>query len=127
MVKFRIVLYNVLFACSLVFVLSSCVSSEQSRLDRLVEESGVSFSVGLCSVSAALACYNPSDDSVTVTVLGLSYSDSVVLCALRHELRHKFQDDMNLIVYSADGSIANREWLEVDAYTNGCSPSTFIK
>lgn len=106
------------FVC--VLLLSGC-SYPNSRVERLGNAIGLTVSVGVCDIVNALACYKPSDNSTVVTVEGLSYSDAELLCVLKHEARHKWQDDNNLIVFDAAGSIVNSDWLEADAYTNGCS------
>jgi len=101
---------------------TTTVSVETSieRIERLALEFNLTVIVAECEIVEALACYYPYNKSIIVTPYGLTYSDSVLSCALKHEARHKYQDENGLILYNSDGSIANRDWLEADAYNNGC-------
>jgi hypothetical protein len=68
-----------------------------------------------------LACYNPATNKTFVTSLGLTLSDYELLCVLRHEAIHKWQDENGIIEYDYDGKISNSEELEAYAYANdGC-------
>jgi hypothetical protein len=115
------VLFKKVIVVASVLLLTGCSASEveQLRVNRLANKVNIEASVGDCVDKNALACYNLLTDETFVTELGLSYDDDTVLCALRHEARHQWQDENNLIQY-VDGVIVNRDWLEWDAYTNGC-------
>lgn len=90
------------------------------RINRLASAAGITATVGECNISNAIACYFPSRHNTVVTAYGLTFDDNVLACALRHEARHKWQDEQGLIEYDTQGNTLNRAWLEDDAYTNGC-------
>ena len=68
-----------------------------------------------------LACYIPQQNITYVTQLGLTQTDTMLLCTLRHEAIHKMQDDTGKIQYDSNGNITNSAAMETEAYTNdGC-------
>lgn len=69
-----------------------------------------------------VACFHVSTQTITVTPYGYTQNDSYLQCALIHESRHLWQYQNGLIEYNPDGTIANRDWLEADAYAyaSGC-------
>lgn len=96
----------------------------EDRLTRLSEIAGVTVPVvqGSCGTNPrVLGCYDTVDNYITITDVGMSRSDEKIICVLKHEMRHKWQDDNGLIKFDANGNIINKKWIEKDAKENGCA------
>jgi hypothetical protein len=98
------------------------VTVKETRNERIkrLSPANLNAAYGTCSIKGAIACYRPILMEVVVTKYGLTFSDARLRCALKHEARHKWQDENGLIKYSDKGEITNRKWLEADARKNGC-------
>lgn len=97
--------------------------STEDRLTILSEIAGVTVPVviGDCGPKKTiLGCYDTTDNYIIITESGLQRSDEKLVCVLKHEMRHKWQDDNNLIRFDSKGRITNKEWVEKDARENGC-------
>ena len=95
----------------------------RDRLTILSEQAGVTVPVvvGFCSTNErVLGCYDTVDNHITITESGMARSDEKLICVLKHEMRHKWQDDQGLIKFDINGNIINLEWIEKDARENGC-------
>jgi hypothetical protein len=96
----------------------------ESRLEMLSKAAGIDvpISIGQCEGSERVtACYSVANKTITVTELGMSQDDDRLLCTLKHENRHVYQDRNNMINY-VNEYVSNREYLEWDArQASGCS------
>lgn len=96
----------------------------RDRLTILSEAADVTVPVviGHCSANPrVLGCYDTVNNHITITESGMARSDEKLICVLKHEMRHKWQDDNNLIKFDSNGNIINIEWIEKDARENGCA------
>lgn len=62
-----------------------------------------------------IACYHVGKGYITVTDAGYRQSEAQLICSLKHENRHRQQEEQGLIQYDANGNVSNRDWLEADA------------
>lgn len=94
-----------------------------SRLELLSKAAGIDVpvTIGKCEGSDRVtACYSVDSKVITVTEFGMSQEDEGLLCTLKHENRHVYQDRNGMINYS-NGYVSNREYLERDAEeASGC-------
>ena len=96
----------------------------EDRLTNLASIAGATVPViqGFCSYkSTVLGCYDPNTKYIIITDAGMLRSDEKIICVLKHEMRHKWQDDNGLIKFDSKGRITNKDWIEKDARENGCA------
>ena len=96
----------------------------EDRLSVLADIAGATVPVikGFCShKSTVLGCYDPNIKHIIITDSGMARSDEKIICVLKHEMRHKWQDDNGLIKFDSKGRIINKDWIEKDARENGCA------
>lgn len=62
-----------------------------------------------------IACYHVGKGYITVTDAGYRQNEAQLVCSLKHENRHRQQEEQGLIEVDANGKVTNREWLEADA------------
>jgi hypothetical protein len=100
----------------------------QQRVSRLASLAGATVPVYAADCylpgldpTIVRGCYWPDQKAIYITKYALMYDDSYVLCVIKHEIRHAWQDANGMFQYQ-NGILINRDWLEADATAySGCS------